>query len=130
MGRCLFFIVDFFFCLIYTFSKVFFFIFCCSHACEYEASLILHISPELVKPEKFTDVDILQHHSDFIAGDACYGGQKVVWSTFGIQQPKYGGCGDPTGATAETGRVITQAVRKNCARWLREYYFHKRIMPE
>ena len=75
-------------------------------------------------------MDILQHHSDFIAGDACYGGQKVVWSTFGIQQPKYGGCGDPTGATAETGRVITQAVRKNCARWLREYYFHKRIMPE
>ena len=101
-----------------------------SHACEYEASLILHISPELVKPEKFTDVDKLQHYSKFIAGDACYGGQKVVWSTFGIQQPKYGGCGDPTGATAETGRIITQAVRKNAKEWLMEYYYHKRIMPE
>ena len=38
-----------------------------SHACEYEASLILHISPELVYPELFNNEDLLQHHSAFIA---------------------------------------------------------------
>ena len=101
----------------------------CSHAGEYETSLLLHISPELVKPELFYSEDILQHHSDFIAGDALLGGQKVVWSTFGIQQPKNCACGDPTTATAEKGRVIVEAYRKHAAEYMREYYFHKRIMP-
>jgi creatinine amidohydrolase len=100
-----------------------------SHACEYEASLIMHISPELVKPELFTGEDALKHHSKFVSGDAVLGGQKVVWSTFGIQETKYGACGDPTGASAETGRIITEAFRKNASEFMREYYFHKRIVP-
>jgi creatinine amidohydrolase len=101
-----------------------------SHACEYEASLILHIRPDLVKPELFTNADALKHHSKYVAGDALLGGQKVVWSTFGIQETKYGACGDPTGATAETGRIMVEAFRKNAAEFMREYYFHKRIIPE
>ena len=101
-----------------------------SHACEYEASLIMHISPELVKPELFTDADTLQYNSKYVAGDSLLGGQKVVWSTFGIQEPKYGACGDPTGASAETGRIMVEAFRKNAAEFMREYYFHKKIVPE
>ena len=101
-----------------------------SHACEYETSLLLHISPELVKTELFTNVDTLKHHSPFVAGDATLGRQRVVWSTFGIQETKYGACGDPTVATAETGRIITEAFRRNAADYMREYYFHKRIKPE
>ena len=83
-----------------------------SHACEYETSLLLHISPKLVKTELFTDADALKHHSRFVAGDATLGSQKVVWSTFGIQETRYGACGDPTGASGETGRIITEAFRK------------------
>ena len=101
-----------------------------SHACEYEASLILHISPELVYPELFNNEDLLQHHSAFIAGDATLGSQKATWSTFGIQEPKYGACGDPTGATAETGRLLTEAFVENASAFMHEYYFHKRIVPE
>lgn len=102
----------------------------CSHAGEWEASMMLRISPELVKQEKFCNDDLLKHHSDFVAGDGCHGGQKVVWSTFGIQEPKYGACGDPTEASAETGQVIVDAVRKNFRRFLLEYYFHKKILPD
>lgn len=102
----------------------------CSHAGEWEASMILHISPELVKKDQFTNVDALRHHSEFVSGDALMGGQKVVWSSFGIQSPKNGALGDPTEATAETGAAITRAVREAGGRFLREYYFHERIVIE
>lgn len=102
----------------------------CSHAGEYETSLLLHISPELVKTELFYPDDILKHHSNYIAGDALLGGQKAVWSTFGIQATKNGACGDPTTATAEKGRIIVEAYRKHAAEYMREYYYHKRIMPD
>jgi creatinine amidohydrolase len=103
---------------------------CCSHACEWETSLIMLISPELVHPEKFCSDDAIRHHSEFIAGDALLGGQKVVWSSFGIQQPKYGALGDPSEASAETGRVIVNAIRSNFKKYLNEYYFHKKIVIE
>ncbi len=102
----------------------------CSHAGEWETSLLLHISPELVKTDKFVPDDAIRHHSEFVSGDALMGGQKVVWSSFGIQSPKYGALGDPTLATAETGAAITQAVRAAGGRFLREYYFHKQIVIE
>ena len=83
-----------------------------------------------MKTELFYPDDILKHHSDFIAGDALLGGQKAVWSTFGIQATKNGACGDPTTASAEKGRVIVEAYRKHGAEYMREYYYHKRIMPD
>lgn len=99
------------------------------HACEWETSLIMYISPDAVKTELLTDEDALRHHSDFVSGDSAMGGQKVVWSTWGIQRSKNGAYGDPTSATAETGKAITAAVRKNFASFIREYYNHKTIMP-
>ena len=98
----------------------------CSHSGEWEASLDLYYSPELVRPELFTDVDALKHHTKFIGGDACYGGQRVVWSSFGIESPVYGGLGDPTKATAEKGRIIVEAVRKNAREFLMDYYHFKK----
>ncbi len=97
-----------------------------SHAGEMETSMILHISPELVHKDKFTDVDTLKYSSEYIAGDAMFGGQKVVWSSFGLESPKYGALGDPTEATAETGRVMTEAARKNITAFLREYVSFKK----
>ena len=98
----------------------------CSHAGEWEASLILYFNSELVHDELFTDVDLLKHQTRFVAGDACYGGQKVIWSSFGIESPIYGGLGDPTKATAEKGKVIVDAVRSNAREFLMDYYSFKK----
>jgi len=98
----------------------------CSHSGEWEASLDLYMSPELCKPELFTDVDMLKHHTKFVACDACFGGQRVVWSSFGIETPILGGLGDSSKATAEKGRIITEAVRKNAREFLMDYYFYKK----
>ena len=95
------------------------------HACEWETSMILLISPELVKIDKFSNVDIIVHHSDYIAGDSVSGGQKVVWSTWGLQKSKNGAYGDPTVADVETAKMIIRAVRKNFREFLNEYYFYK-----
>ena len=98
----------------------------CSHSGEWEASLDLYYSPELVHTEEFTDVDALKHHTKFVGGDACLGGQRVVWSSFGIETPKFGGLGANTTATAEKGRVIVEAVRKNAREFLMDYYVYNK----
>ena len=98
----------------------------CSHAGEWEASVDLYYSPELVHTDKFTDVDSLKHATKFVGGDACLGGQRVIWSTFGIESPKFGGLGDPTTASAEKGRTIVEAVRKNAREFLMDYYFYNK----
>jgi creatinine amidohydrolase len=98
-----------------------------SHACEWETSLIMYINPELVKTEKFTNEDMLLHHSKYIAGDSAWDGQKVVWSTFGIQQSKHGAFGDPTEASTDTAKVVIRAIRKNFKEFIHEYYPHKTI---
>jgi creatinine amidohydrolase len=91
------------------------------HACEFETSLVLHISPAVVDMSKATDVDHFQYHSDFVAGDNCMGKQRVTWSSWYIQPTKTGAYGDPTVATAETGKLIMDAAVANGARFLREY---------
>lgn len=98
----------------------------CSHAGEWETSLILHCDPDLVKTDKFTGADALKYHSPFVAGDALLGGQKVVWSSFGLENPTYGALGDPTRATAEKGKIIAESVRKNARAFLTEYYNFKK----
>lgn len=92
-----------------------------SHACEWETSMIMYISPELVKLELMTNDDIIRHHSEFVAGDSVAGGQKVIWSTWGLQKSRKGGYGDPTVASVETAKVITEAARKNYKRFIMEY---------
>jgi creatinine amidohydrolase len=94
------------------------------HAGEWETSLILHISPEVVDMSLATDVDAMRYHSDFVAGDSFTGSQKVVWSTWYLQESETGVYGDPTVACAETGRVIMDAVVAEGARFLREFHAH------
>jgi creatinine amidohydrolase len=93
-----------------------------SHAGEWETSLIMRISPELVHPELFTDVDKMKYQTEFVSADVALGGQKVVWSSWGIQHTKNGALGDPTQACVETAAVIIEAVRKNFRKFLLQYY--------
>lgn len=91
------------------------------HAGEWETSLVLHISPEVVDMSQATGEDAMRYHSDFVAGDNFLGRQRVTWSTWYIQESKTGVYGDPTPATAETGRIVLEAATANGARFLREF---------
>lgn len=95
------------------------------HACEYETSLMM-LYTQLVKMDKLVDCDIMRYHSDFVAGDSASGGQKVTWSTWGLQDSKTGTYGDPTVASIETARVCVAAMRKNYRKFLLEYYNFKK----
>ena len=92
------------------------------HACEWETSLILHISPHLVDMTKATDEDTIKYQSEFVAGDSFLGRQMVTWSTWFLQESKSGIHGDPTVSSAETGRLIMEAAVENGARFLREFW--------
>lgn len=90
------------------------------HGGEYETSLMLYLG-EPVDMDQVTDEDIMRYHSDFIAGDNFVGGQKVFWSTWGLQKSKTGIYGDPTVATAETGRQLVEAMVVNGVAFAREF---------
>jgi creatinine amidohydrolase len=95
------------------------------HAGEWETSLVLYLDPELVDMSKATDADAMRYHSDFIAGDNFLGRQRVSWSTWYLQGSETGVYGDPTPASAETGRIIMDAAVSNGARFLKEFRSHQ-----
>jgi creatinine amidohydrolase len=92
------------------------------HACEWETSVLLHLSPEVVDMSKATDVDHIRYHSDFVAGDGFQGRQRVTWSTWFLQPSQTGCYGSPTFASAETGRVMLEAATNNGAQFIKEMW--------
>ncbi len=92
------------------------------HAGEWETSLVLHISPDVVDMSRAPVGDAMRYHSDFVAGDTFLGKQRVTWSTWYLQASETGVYGDPTPASAETGRAILEAATAEGARFLREFY--------
>ena len=95
------------------------------HAGEWETSLLLHISPEVVDMSSASNVDTMRYHSDFVAGDNFLGRQRVIWSTWYLQNSKTGAYGDPTVASAQTGKTIMDAAVKNGVEFLKEYWHWK-----
>lgn len=91
------------------------------HGGEFETSLMLHLGRN-VDMAAATDRDIMRYHSDFIAGDNFTTGSKVFWSTWGLQQSSTGIYGDPTKASAETGRKIMDEIVESLAAFLAEYW--------
>lgn len=92
------------------------------HADEWETSLVLHISPEVVDMSKATDADTMRYHSDFVAGDGFKGRQRVTWSTWYLQASESGIYGAPCSSTAEKGRIIMEAAVNNGSRFLKEFW--------
>lgn len=92
------------------------------HACEWETSLLLYLSPEVVDMSRATDEDTMRYRSDFVAGDNFLGRQRVTWSTWYLQESKSGCYGAPTCARAETGKAIMEAAVAEGAKFLREYW--------
>ncbi len=91
------------------------------HGGEWETSLVLHVSPEVVDMGRAGD-EPMRTRSEFIAGDNFLGSQQVSWSTWFIQPSESGIYGAPTLATAETGRIIMEAAVERGARFLKEYW--------
>lgn len=101
---------------------------CGGHAGEEETALLLHLTPELVHMDRATDQDIVRYQTRFFPGDI-YADipnrvSGVYWSTWGVVQSKTGVYGDPTVATAETGKALFEEIVKNYKAFLREFYAH------
>jgi len=92
------------------------------HADEWETALLLHVNPEVVDMSRATSVDTMRYHSEFVAGDNFMGRQRVTWSTWYLQESQTGCYGDPTVATAETGKVIMDAAVSTGVRFLKEFW--------
>lgn len=95
------------------------------HGGEWETSLLLYLGKR-VDMSKAPKGDALRYHSDNVAGDATRGSQRVVWSTWGIQESKSGIYGDPTTATSELGGIIMEEVKKNYRDFMIEFHKHDR----
>ncbi len=95
------------------------------HACEWETAVMLHFT-DLVQMDKAVSIDRMRYNSEFVAGDSAMGGQKVTWSTWGLQDSETGVYGDPSVATYETGEVIIKAAVENYRKFLTEYYNFKK----
>ena len=79
------------------------------HADEMETSLLLHLSPHLVVMEQASDGQRIPFDIKEISGDGVW--TPRPWSTVHPDT----GCGDPTAATADKGRIFFEAVTKRIA---------------
>lgn len=91
------------------------------HGGEDETSVMLHYGYP-IDPAKYTTVDHVPYHTEFIAGDNFLGSSKLFWSTWGYFRSTTGLLGDPTPSTAEAGKVLVEACVKNLARFVEEYH--------
>lgn len=91
------------------------------HGGEDETSVMMHYGFDIDKT-KYTSVDNVDYHTDFIAGDNYIGSSKLFWSTWGYFTSKTGLLGDPTPSTPETGKVLVEANIGNLVRFIEEYW--------
>ena len=85
------------------------------HGGEYETSCILHIAPHLVDTGAYTNVDAIRCNSPL----------RGPVSTWGLQETKTGLFGDPTHASAETGKACLDAAVTEGLKLIKLYYEHR-----
>jgi creatinine amidohydrolase/Fe(II)-dependent formamide hydrolase-like protein len=85
------------------------------HGGEYETSCILYIAPHLVDKSAYTNVDAIR----------CNTPLRGPVSTWGLQETKTGLFGDPTHASAETGKACLEAAVEEGLKLIKLYYEHK-----
>ena len=84
------------------------------HGGEYETSVMLHIAPELVHTDKYTDVDAIRIDKRLLG----------PVSTWGLQNTKTDLFGDPTHSTAELGKAVMDAAVEKGVEYIRLYREH------
>jgi creatinine amidohydrolase len=91
------------------------------HGGEDETSVMLHYGFQ-IDPALYTSEDQVNYRSDFVAGDNFLGSTRVFWSTWNYHPSQTGLLGEPTYATAETGRVLINACLTHLTRFAEEYW--------
>lgn len=79
------------------------------HAGEYETSLLMHFGYP-VELKGLDDRDVVQVCNEWVAGDFVTGSGKISWSTWALQISETGVYGDPSCASAETGKATFDAI--------------------
>ena len=82
------------------------------HGGEWETSCILHLHPELVHTDEYTDVDTIRCNSKL----------RGPVSTWGLQKTQTGLYGNPTPSTAELGKAVLEFAAKKGAEYILEFY--------
>ena len=95
----------------------------CIHGGEFETSLMLHFGAPVQMDKAPADARFT-YASENVPGDGFAGSKRAFWSTWAIQPTDTGIYGDPTCATAETGKRIFDELVRNVAAFLREYATH------
>ena len=99
----------------------------CSHAGEYETSLMLHFG----YPADLSGLDgrdRVKVCNEWVAGDYVNASGKAGWSTWALQISETGVYGDPSCASAETGQAVFDAIVKEYCRLIG--FVHAQPMPE
>ena len=90
-----------------------------AHACEYETSLLMYFGYPV--DLSGTDAsDSVKVCNEWVAGDMA-GSGKVSWSTWDLQTTSSGALGDPTCASADTGRQCMEAIVAEYCRFLKYF---------
>ncbi len=95
----------------------------CIHGGEFETSLMLHLGQRVEMSLAPADARFT-YESENVPGDGFSGSKRAFWSTWAIQPTASGIYGDPTVASAETGRLIFESMVANVAGFMREYARH------
>ena len=82
-----------------------------SHAGEYETSLMLHFGYP-IELKDLDDRDRIKICNEWISGDFVTGSGKINWSTWALQMSETGVYGDPSCASAQTGKATFEAIIK------------------
>ncbi|MCC6394670.1 MAG: creatininase family protein [Bryobacterales bacterium] len=90
-----------------------------AHGCELETSVILYVRGDLVRMDK-AQKDIHFQKSEYIYWDL-QGGSPVFFQEWFSRYSKTGTVGDPTKATVEKGRRVTEAVIGNLIGLIRDF---------
>ena len=95
----------------------------CSHACELETSMLLHLSPESVRKNKIKNeiAKTNQLGSKFVWTDLFSAGPMglIQWTS---QYSDTGVMGEPEKATAEKGKIVFEEASRNLADFIEEYH--------
>ncbi len=90
-----------------------------AHGCEFEAAMMMHLHPEVVKHEKIIR-HIPEWNTEYVLLDLTYGG-KVTWGHHMVDITPTGVMGDPTLATPEHGKELFTAVTTRVAGFLVDF---------
>jgi len=90
------------------------------HAGEFETSLMMYFGCP-VDLSVADAGDVFRYRSPFIGADSFAGG-KVFWSTWALQPTASGAYGDPTVASADTGKRCMDRLVEAYVAFLQEFY--------